>query len=52
MGRPITNNSPRAIQKREQMRRVREATKVQSVKFNPRPLMRAIKEWKREANPV
>jgi hypothetical protein len=45
MGRPITNNSPRAQRNREQMRSAREAMKERPVKFNPRPLERALKEW-------
>lgn len=45
-GRPITNNSRIAVQKREHMRRVRAAQKVQPLPINPHPLALALAKWK------
>lgn len=43
-GRPITNNSARAQQKREHMRRVR--AKARPGQFNPQPLAQALSNWR------
>jgi hypothetical protein len=46
MGRPITSNTQRAKQRREQMRRAREAMKERPVKFNPQPLAQVVSTWR------
>jgi hypothetical protein len=47
-GRPITNNSKRARQKREQMRKLREANRVRPVVFNPQPLAKVVQQWSKQ----
>lgn len=46
-GRPITNHTLRAQQKREHMRRVRAAQKARPAPINPAPLVQVISQWRR-----
>lgn len=45
-GRPITVNTHRAQQRREQMRRAREAMKDRPIQINPKPLARVLAQWR------
>lgn len=45
-GRPITSNTRRAQQRREQMRRAREAMKARPLPINTKPLAAVLANWR------